>query len=958
MKNLSQILPVFSRCQSFRPGRESGATIVEFAIAIPLFIFLVVAAIEVGRYQWVRAMADASAHRALSVLTKAPNTAADPNVVSNNAGPQVNSDVQGRVQAYADQFASTGPMGALASASSTKVSGVGVRYPDGYYANPSNLAEGYKPGLTMTEIRAMLESEPVSVEVQVQYDPIFPWMPTTVQGMATGFVELPTDPSQPSPTDCNGQPYGTAAYGTIACPCVFQNGNNACGAINCGANNISCPCEELSGFTASGNTCICQAGHTAYELSNGSYNCCPDGSAGACGAGTVFNPATCGCSCVEGTAPVGPLPVTECACTDSLKTLDGDVCVCATPMSDCGTDGSYNTDTCVCDCPTVAGSQYGKDTDGKCVCELADDADCGVGGSIAADCTCECDAVENSVKGSSGLCECKGGFTQNSAGDSCECTRECGAGTASVIAGACGCDCADPNVPKLPDGSCTCGADFSFDGSSCICDLPADFDCGPGGAINLDPLSSNYCACECDPAVGTSLVNGKCECADGLKDWDGDSCECKITSADCGYGATTINSTTCMCDCPAPSVLNAVTGTCSCPAPYISNGTTCDCPLTDAGACGPGGVAIGGGTCGCTCGANTLNSGDQLAACQCKDARFEDADNDGQCECALTAADCAPGTLNTTTCKCECSGDAKNQGATIGGVAVNCECKAQFNEVNAGTESAECLCDQNKLSCPLEKKDLDSCECTGCSTGKTLTADKLSCTCDLGNGFVQAGANCGCEGVKNCGAGEADTDGEQCQCDCFSGATQSSATGVCSCPADFQANGSAEACECKTSVLSCGPGTQNTTTCNCTCSGEGMVLSNSNNTCSCAAGYTSNGPGLGCSCDITECGPGVLSGCGCSCTGPHEQNVVLGGKVVDCTCVNPFTDDGNGNCVCDKTCNNGFVLNESTCQCDCPNTTVAGYCLPSYCSEIVNASNAASCDFGASFDKCECSSEG
>lgn len=211
---------------------ESGSVFLEAAIAVPVFFVVVMLFLDFSRYVAARSLLNASAQEALSLAA----------VIQGVEGDQ-NSFDAAEFEVYQRAYAVTS--GTFVDNSGTSgtalINNVVIDIPD--------------PG---PEQKGLLESEPVSITILGEFEPLFPLFPNiTMEVKAAGYREPRTDASLPTEVDCNNREASSPYYG-VDCPCTtdtYSMFRNAAGECQCSFDTApmadgSCGCIDNGGPSA------------------------------------------------------------------------------------------------------------------------------------------------------------------------------------------------------------------------------------------------------------------------------------------------------------------------------------------------------------------------------------------------------------------------------------------------------------------------------------------------------------------------------------------------------------------------------------------------------------------------------------------------------------------------------------------------------------------------------------
>jgi hypothetical protein len=318
------------------------------------------------------------------------------------------------------------------------------------------------------------------------------------------------------PGNCGGTCDGTGlACDMGSCGCVCPPDCGGCLAdpkFNFCDNTGTCTCscvQNLScgaGFVWDQASCACKCDATALgcsgaygaDLTTCSCNCKAD--CGGCAAPYKCNPLVCACGCDPAIKcqPGQKLDPSTCAC------------VCDADALFCGPNQQPNAGTCSCDCRSDCGgclTGY-KCNSSSCSCACDTTQTCAAKQKIdPASCTCVCDTASLG---------CQAPMTADSITCGCICAPDCG-GCGPGFAcnpGTCACVC---------PGTTTCAPGYKLDQAtcSCVCDTAA-LGCGSlGNTYTADPAT---CGCVCKPdcggctgggELGSKCDTSRCQCTGG-----------------------------------------------------------------------------------------------------------------------------------------------------------------------------------------------------------------------------------------------------------------------------------------------------------------------------------------------------------------------------------------------------------------------------------------------------------
>lgn len=433
---------------------QRGATMIEFAIVIPLFLLVVMASIEFARFRLAKGVVDAGAQRAVDVAS----TIAGLNSEDDSApGYQ---DALARIEGAANKI-SRSVLSNGESESTFKVTG-----------NPIVTIPEPRFGEKRTDA---MQRAPIVVEIPATYTPFFlpsvlPSIPFT--GKAAGFREPIQRTSMPVPIDCRGLGLGSDGFWQD-CPCsdsatVWDPSSRSCVCgddfSNAGEGGVECLCSGSGSLNSSGDGCSCP-----------DLDCPP---------GQTLDTDACECSCPPGSSYDGR----SCVCDDPDKELifskfsSTGECGCRDSLKCINTGLVLDPDTC------------------ECVCSPTEEQACEAsGGSLASDCSCSCPAPQM-VPSSSSLCECAPGYDESQCGGLtefnqetclCECSQDaeddCEDSGGSFNHSDCACHSCPSNKVIGSDGTCVCPRQSICHGvlvpdGNCGCSCPVNFELAPNGS--------------------------------------------------------------------------------------------------------------------------------------------------------------------------------------------------------------------------------------------------------------------------------------------------------------------------------------------------------------------------------------------------------------------------------------------------------------------------------------------
>ena len=419
-------------------GPEHGATMLEMAIVLPVFILLILAFIDFARYVSVKTVLNTGAARALTIASIAPGLVVDTELPGVDLTRQ--NEVLNRVRRTAKQLASS----TLVSETPTSMI---------YFDGDTEVELPTRAG-TGLSIEDAYRTTPITVSIKASMVPVLPLLrlfradgTIGVQGVATGFREIATLSSNPIPTDCLGRPIGSADY-FQDCPCqdetrehwdsssrtcvcsgqlVGEAGSCACpdGAVPDPNDSTRCVCADAGKVIRNGQ-CVCPGQNR--EFIDGRCQCAP----GYNPTGTASN----NCQCDWRALNCGPLEYADsetCQCQCD-RTREGANCECKSTHHDVGERRcECNNSSEAAACRARVGFAWNFV---ECRCQCSTQS-CPPGQSLNGDCQCQCDNPLMELRGR--VCQCIGTAPVGQHFDS-SCRAVCDGTNAAPINGSCGGD--------------------------------------------------------------------------------------------------------------------------------------------------------------------------------------------------------------------------------------------------------------------------------------------------------------------------------------------------------------------------------------------------------------------------------------------------------------------------------------------------------------------------------------
>ncbi len=536
---------------------EQGATLLEFAIVIPLLLFTVLALFDFVRYLTIQGILNSAANRAVSLASVIEDLDTDcrrlPPAQRVNCGTR-RLDAIEKVLKVAQDLPLETMLGTDVSSdrayliSEADPNRAAIEF---IISEDKNLTAKLQYGTDAPSARIInfdadepnvqalsdiLQNEPVEVRIRARVDTFFPFLgELNVEGHAAGFREPRFLTSFPARLDCRGRPVGPGGETPVDCPCSTDPDNPT--LLDDGSGSCICDPGIFDTVEEDGVIrCICKAGDT-FDIDEGGNCFCPYTTAEelGCAAGQIFDADACRCD----------------DCPGQNTSTDGIACSC--PVSSaaeagCGPEQIFDAEECDCvGCPF----EQVANADGRaCECPFANASEAGCTGTEVFDsenCKCNPCPYEQVADSTGEVCECPPDFLSN---------NECGPGD-RVDVDQCRCRDCPGEQTGTPDGTsceCTltvadCNPDQRLDIGKCRCrDCPGESEASGDGTSCVCELDPNTCfdngeefrasACECRPCPGAQVLLGSsCGCPDIV----------------CAGG--NINSSACACECPGDEVL-------------------------------------------------------------------------------------------------------------------------------------------------------------------------------------------------------------------------------------------------------------------------------------------------------------------------------------------------------------------------------------------------------------------
>ncbi|MGI6524552.1 MAG: TadE/TadG family type IV pilus assembly protein [Bdellovibrionota bacterium] len=680
--------------------RNCGATMVEFAIGIPIFLILILGIIDFSFALYAKTTIQNAAEQAAQLAAVVPDledVVKDLCVVNMNTGQEECSEVgiqenapamisiRDRAYKYMEGFL----IGTLndKEIEERKVNDKGVvqllavRDDEQGKATDKGIIEiklpvqGAKYALEgeATEesksLRDGLTRIPIEVTVHTKYKTLSPWIPDFVfTAKASAYRELSTKSNMPPLLECEKDEDGKCLCKPelINCNTAYQvairdeRGVCACvnNTTNCGPNEVLYTDEEGSGcrclYDIEGSGFVCAGVVGTYETGGGCY--CNN-----CAENQEYSAEDNSCVCDYSKLVWKEVGDSIC-CDNSANPTPTDL----KPTDEATFEGCKTVVNSACQCVQCGSNAHASEDGLECVCN------------------------DNYVKNASGNCQiCNRGSVKKSDGagnEWCECEKGlCKSLTPSSQIPTCDCDCEDNQTVQVIDGHWTCvdcpeGTERSANSSSlyCACSDPAkkgrtardSCDCYKIYTLKeyfkensncYDPdhqkVNQDNCMCECDVSKLGGLDGDKMLQAHLIKNNDKYTCElscdpngCKGNKVPSKKSKTiTINEkkeTKYYCECQCPKYRDSQDD-CTRQGASIFNAETCSCD-----SCGSGAWTV-----------KETKKG--YYECVCPE-NFVVTEEEGSmvCECPLTPEDCITknglGKLNTDTCACECDDEEAN----------------------------------------------------------------------------------------------------------------------------------------------------------------------------------------------------------------------------------------------------------------------------------------------------------
>ena len=776
---------------------QVGATFVEFTMVLTVFVAVILAGMEVARYQWVKGVLDTAVLDSLHYLTQSPYSTMDP---SDEKSEIIRRQVRDRVLELANQTDAWGQGGLTAD-------DVEIIMPPGFDMTSGatdTVSHASYESISDTQAQKILANNPLGIRVTARYTPLFPFPfsftggSVEVTSQARGFAELPLKQSAPTLVDCHGNKFGDPGYGLTECPCLIDTHSGIVNHSSDGASattqpaNLACICP--AGFVEVGGTCVCESG-TGIDGGSGQFGCCDtafvdhcaddngvvslssDGCSCSCPGDLVFNDTTDRCECPGSLVrdPHSPddSPVCGCeyfSCGDQASvSRSGDQCVCACVEN--ATDTSSDTDSSLsCHCE----GQFTPDTaDGSeaCVCDIACDGPLDTGNVELEECQCQClwrarrdrttgecsrchgDGIEiddpNRPGRSKCVCDYECPFNSSERSDCRGCNCESGRLLIHDPDNINSCLCKSGAVPNADNSACICADDRVRRGPYCRCPRGKCSD----GKLAV-PDSTGACTCRCPQRVGCANV-----VTDSI-DNPNNSCGC-VCAGNKLIRSHGSNVYKCGCD---PDV------TCPAGKEYVDLGNRCECVCKNRDSC-TNGTVINPETCECECPGDLVPGRDGVCGCpSCEgDATPVRDGNSCDCECPYAEPCANGGDINPTTCECECPPgiECGVDGAIVDQATCECGCTG-----GAISDGSSCVCpDCGDLHSPDRVDGVCTCVCPDDSPCAVTGAirDNATCECECPGDLVDINGTCTCPSVGTLCSTPGSIvvrDGNSCSCRC------------------------------------------------------------------------------------------------------------------------------------------------------------------------------------------------
>lgn len=529
----------------------SGATMVEFALIVPLLLILILGVVAFSLFFSTKSLLAKGAQEGLTLASVVPGLE-ELDEETHLVHPEIKNDIQTAALSYPlTGFLRLGQeVGGDAGTGENRIIAINI-----------DVGEGQAVENNWTELTNYLSTNPMEIElVAVVKNPIWFMPDFTVRERAIGYREPRFFSTLPRPVDCNkdfvtfqtlrdgGPPppqecvcdtppngvdpwrvYLNPTTGLCECfdpPFDSQYDNDGTLiACNCPGNMIakegtppecSCPSCESQGWTNAhlndphDPSCACVCNDAFVEDPPGSKQCiCPLTQEDCSRYGQQFNPQTCTCGAT---------------CNSGTCGVDDVLCIF-----------NENTGACACN----AGCKEQECEDSGQYFKLGD-------GSCFGD-NCRCLACEAKQVPQNSGCFCN----LNAGANKCECNEDCLRAychaqnkpyyvnhNAQYECQDAHCKCLDEcpglkdvngdNVCVCPDGaSQECQEPFVFDAASCACDCSIE---------------------SCDFPQYLDVIN--CACADCPRGYigEGEHCVCDMNQ-ECDIAGQVVNPLTCACEC-------------------------------------------------------------------------------------------------------------------------------------------------------------------------------------------------------------------------------------------------------------------------------------------------------------------------------------------------------------------------------------------------------------------------
>lgn len=615
---------------------------VEFAIALPVFLLFVLFVLDLARMYRTHFSLDEAASEAAALASTIPELA--------------NDELAGGVPKNE----------AALQAVRTQVKEV-VRKSLGQSISDSQIDVNL-PTYTTT-LADELQNQPIEVVVRLPFKALMAaYNPVTeIEVRALAFREFPSHSTTPYALDCMGNPV-TDGSPTHIDDCVCDEDDplrrpdpvsGACSRCigdtilaytpdpeNPGLYKTQCSCPTVGMVADGSGSCSCPQGTITYEQVSQQYasyaqdGCYCDPAAITCQGDLVplipenghliSDPENCGCGCPHEAAVSSEDPLScecdlECAPVETTNYKTGQPVITV-----------YALDPERCRCKTCQGANQFVDGEGLCQCDMETIKPiCAASGYIVNPEACSCQTCQSAGFSS---------YHTSTDGENCVCnasalTTACSAANKPVDLAQCKCgsSCPGQSVLNPTTNQCDCNqaaeslachnSNRPFNAAQCKCEQACQ------GESAIDPTSNT---CTCDQAAE------QLKCHNQNRPFDAGSCSCKPACP----GQGSVNTSTNQCDCPISA------GDCNANQLFEQENCRCvDCPP---------GKTVQNGACVC---ANGLTAADCHAQdlpfdgenCRCGSnctQPYEFNDSNNRCECALTCS--SPKKLDRSNCRCVC----------------------------------------------------------------------------------------------------------------------------------------------------------------------------------------------------------------------------------------------------------------------------------------------------------------